>query len=135
MIATTAEQSKRLVELGLDPDTSDMMWKSIMDTRYPYTKSYKLEDERIVYDYEKKHYIPAWSFDALTKVISDAQNFELHLRTDKTWNLYSKYSDDAVFRSFDINNGKGYKSPIDAAYHLLTWLLENGKFKTKKGGK
>ncbi len=126
MIATTIEQSKRLVELGLDPATSDMCYP-----RDAFSSTYDLEPAchgaggtGIA--------LPAWSFDALAKIISDAYILELHIRTDKTWNLYCKYSAKVIFRSFDINNGEGYKSPIDAIYHLLVWLLENGKMNPKK---
>lgn len=138
MIATTIEQSKHLIELGLDPATSDMYY-SCANTLDPYKEEWDNNPKPLGSQWTVNHnyanMIPAWSFDALTKILSDAQNFELHLRIDKTWNLYSKYSTNAVFRSFDINNGEGYKSPIDAAYHLLVWVLENGKFKKKKGSK
>ena len=135
MIATTIEQSKRLVELGLDPATSDMYY-SCTTTLDPYKEEWDNNPKPLGSQWTVNHnyanMIPAWSFDALTNIVSNAHILELHMRIDKTWNLYCNYSTKAVFRSFDINNGEGYESPTDAMYHLLVWLLENGKLNPKE---
>lgn len=64
MIATTLEQSKKLVEIGINTNTADMFW--MLDSKDYY--------ELIAIPYnesgcDKDDGIPAWSFDALFNVL------------------------------------------------------------------
>ena len=85
-ICTSEEQSKKLIELGIDVNTADMAyWK----------RSYRPNDYAIMVHYTKElqegfeakgiEYIPAWSLTALLSVLpsasldnSDDHHFRLH---------------------------------------------------------
>ena len=66
MVCTSIEQSNRLVELGINPNTADMGWFKAYSLREeinkPYIKGYKLENH--------KTDIPAWSVYKLIIIIS-----------------------------------------------------------------
>lgn len=63
-ICTSIEQSKKLIELGIDVNTADMFW----DTAEPDKRKKPLVGLSEYYDME--HWIvPAWSLSALLKFI------------------------------------------------------------------
>lgn len=71
-VCTTIEQSKRLIDLGVNPDTADMGWfkaYSLKEEIYkPFIKGYKLENN--------KTDIPAWSLDRLIEMLKDDNTIE-----------------------------------------------------------
>ena len=120
MIATTIEQSKRLLELGLNPKTADMcLCKSAQDTWFlcAYTPG--------SYD---AHTVPAWSLSALLEVMPKENEPDLQ-KSPATGQYF-------IYGFFDLENPtymtKDYDSPVDAAYEMVCWLLEQGLI--KKGG-
>lgn len=66
-VCTTIEQSNKLIELGINPDTADMGWfkaYSLKGEIYkPFIKEYKLENY--------KTDIPAWSLHRLLKMLPE----------------------------------------------------------------
>ena len=64
---TDIEQSQKLIELGIDVNTADMMWDdwSLIDEGWKLSVGYYPEIEK---DYGRKCY-PAWSLSALLSVI------------------------------------------------------------------
>ena len=62
-ICTTVEQSKKLLELGLKPETADM--KHIPYSIYAVQKHY---DDG--FGFEDKYYLPAWSLHRLMELNS-----------------------------------------------------------------
>lgn len=64
---TDIEQSKKLIELGIDVNTADMMWDdwSLIDEGWKLSVGYYPEIEK---DYGRKCY-PAWSLAALLNAI------------------------------------------------------------------
>jgi len=126
-IATSIEQSKRLLELRLSPDTADMinMCYSYSFNGKEYTDcKYKL---RLLEEGEEPFMpelnIPSWSLTALLKLMPYNQ---LEGYNNK-WSLW--VWDDT---GYALHVEQGYESPIDAAYHMAVWLLENGHIKTEK---
>jgi hypothetical protein len=121
MTATTIEQSKHLFELGLDPNTADMNWWG----------NEKIGDEYILdfIPYSKKsvYYscLPAWSLQALLEVMPIELEVGL-LKTPISGEYFFSWWTD------DHHMGDDYKEPIDAAYEMVHWLLENGYIKTKE---
>lgn len=111
---TDLEQSKRLIELGIDVNTADMCWcirklqwgeinKTII--AYPMlTNQEKSEDFK---------YIPAWSLTALLGLIP---NWTMD-KTDKINLTCNPYYHCEV----------GYNDFIDAAFEMIVWLKENEK--------
>lgn len=61
-IATTIEQSKRLLGAGLDPESADMSWVTI-DT--PWRKESKTDDVLTFGNSVPHRSIPAWSLSRL----------------------------------------------------------------------
>ena len=82
---TTIEQSKKLVELGLNPDTADMHYsKIIKDTNVTYIPELLLDDN----DCD----IPCWSLGALINIMPSIiykgkQTFTLEMHKDALYHL------------------------------------------------
>ena len=113
-ICTTIEQSKKLLELGLDRKTSDMYYWCGSDLIYSLEG---LLDIRIggYQAQDKELDVPAWSLFALLELFDDKVGLA---KEYGTW--------------FAYDNGKSHCSmhcdnPIDAAFEMVCWLLENKK--------
>lgn len=67
-IATTIEQSKRLISAGLDPESADMMWEQHYDHEEPYltVKPHTTLGRTLTC-----HAIPAWSLSKLIDIRGD----------------------------------------------------------------
>lgn len=120
-ICTTIEQSEKLIELGIDPDTADMF--------YWYGEK---NDVRIgTYDYHGGGYFdtPAWSLSALLGLMpklydeDDLNDGGCQPNLCKGWdnNLWH-----CVYR-VDMYRTEWYDEPIDAAFDMVCWLLKNNK--------
>ena len=129
-IATTISQSRKLIELGLDPNSADMVWTTA-NPDLPMLLAYPIEDCNSWNDK-----VPAWSLSALLEVMpkeikKDDKQYNFHLET--THNLYYvsyyRYDIDGIryLHTTEMNN-----CTIDAAYEMVCWLLEQGFI--KKGG-
>jgi len=118
-IATTPEQSKKLIELGLNINTSDMYW-DFQETGYILISS------ELGY-YRNDSEIPAWSLSALLKLMPE-------IRTE--YGIMQPYLVGGFGRRFRFMcfykityNTQNYDEPIDAAYEMIVWLLENNHIK------
>lgn len=94
---TTIPQSRRLVELGLAPSTSDM-W---------YSEKYGIQ-----IGFAGKR-TPAWSLDALLKVIPSPYQM--------TRNRNGKVQ----FMLINVPWHYTFDTELDAVYTMVVWLLEN----------
>ena len=109
-IATDIEQSKKLLELGLNPCTADMYYTPLnMD--YPWV----WEGKPLL----EKDAVPAWTLSALLETMPSIQ-------LDKFSDVYSleypeKFTDDCA-------------DPLDAAVEMAEWMLKKGYIHNKKGG-
>ena len=65
-ICTTREQSERLLELGLKPETADMYWVNHLDLWMPVMLLY--EDRPL-----DNNDIPAWSLHRLIEMVAHTQ--------------------------------------------------------------
>jgi hypothetical protein len=131
MIATSIEQSKQLVRLGLDPKIADMCWVKDYTEQWVLiadTKSniqHRLEG---MYEYSgfkwQEHIalVPAWSLSALLEVMP--KNAELIKMENDAHELY--YEIDYMYTGYED------KDAVTAAYEMVHWLLENGYIKTKE---
>lgn len=123
MITTSIEQSKELVGLGLDPKTADMCWEMEKG-------NWILNVGRKSAQVNRGFAIPAWSLSALFEVMPNNDYWEICLwqYKDQRWQC--------VFDDVEFSNGetKAFvaNTPIDAAYKMVCWLLEQGLI--KKGG-
>ena len=119
MICTSIEQSRRLLELGLDPKTADMFW---MDTN-SVSPCLELIDDGI---FNHRNYLvrfpntslPAWSLSALLEVIPKECEPDIQ-----------KSPISGVYFAHCFANGKPYitddhGNAVCAAYEMMCWLLE-----------
>lgn len=122
---TSIEQSKRLLKHGLGIETADMYYGlREYDTPIPYSS---LIDNF----YSKGEDIPCWSLGALLEVMPQVgdrfSNYPILVRNRD--GLYS-FTDKMPFaEELDIDY---YKTPVEAAYKTVMWLLENGYIKKEK---
>lgn len=126
-ICTTVEQSKKLIELGLDIETSDMYW-DFQETGYIL-----IADELRYYHNDSE--IPAWSLAALFELLP--KEIEFYSDECEFIPLLSRYYDDKSKFICNYDNGACEHwyiedSPVDAVYNMLVWTIENGYFKTNK---
>lgn len=117
-ICTTIEQSKKLIELGIDINTADMDY-------VPYVNDIT-EYDCIVNIWNNEHeedWIPCWSLAALLGVASTYfSRLEITLRADKKYNVFAAKVD-FVFRSFD-DYPDGFDNLVDACYKMIIKLHE-----------
>ena len=113
-IATTKEQARKLIELGIDVNTADMYYYN-NDSIPQIISDIKSLKENI----NPKFYTLTWSLSALLNLIPYLSLNELCLDT-KVWRCDIYYNDGDVRRF-----GEDADSPIDATYNTLCYLLEN----------
>ena len=101
-ICTSLEQSKKLIELGIDVSTADMLYNVLGE-------SYVRHDTPI-----DKYHTPAWSLSALLKLMPKF-SLEKDISNNAGYQLYYNY--DTTY----------YDDPIDAAFEMVCWLKENKK--------
>lgn len=120
---TTVEQSKKLLEFGLNPETADMWWTPL---NWQLTEYYvEVKQDGIG---TPKNPIPCWSLGALLELMPKIDNQLPSLR--KCENYYCVVYSDIVTRLGD-NQWQNGKTPLEAACNMIIWLLENDYIKTE----
>lgn len=123
-ICTSLEQSKKLIELGIDVNTADMMWDdwSLIDDGWHIFVDY---DPEIEQDYGRKCY-PAWSLSALLELIPIGEkNDENYVDTESHSDFYI-----CTYRNcWDgcIHSEYSEENLLDAVFGMVRWLKENRK--------
>lgn len=124
MNATNLEQSKHLIELGVDESTADCYWwkdgdKILIGTMFNG-------------DYDSYTDTPAWSLEALCNLFPCNENSPVFTLTRGT--SHPKFSDEWIAKldkSFYIGRAWEYweygKTSFEAVYKLVCWAKENGK--------
>lgn len=110
-IATTISQSRKLIELGLDPKTADCNWNTTFGDRSLCIGKNKLP-----------HAVPAWSLHGLLEVMPKP---DLYRETADLWVCATFFKEGSI-RGFG-------ETAIDAACDTITKMFERGYLK-KKGG-
>ena len=122
-ICTSIEQSKRLIELGIDVNSADMVFHKNLDGTY----NLRVVDNVLKYD------IPAWSLSALLELMP-SYLFEFERGIDL--NFYPAINHKTWLCSYmpnAIENTKTDKfkqithadSLVDAVFDMIVWLKEN----------
>lgn len=92
-ICTSLEQSKKLMELGIDIDTADMhysTWTILNEGEYILSPNQGETIEELQEDYGNQ-VIPAWSLAALLDILEseidgeEGETYELNIEKDGTW--------------------------------------------------
>ena len=117
-ICTSIEQSKKLIELGIDRKTSDLYYWCGEDLRIG---GYKAQDEELD--------IPAWSLAALLNIIPKHIGDSV-FRMDMGETDINLWFDDLSSRTVDeVLPDITKENFVDAAFEMVCWLLENGYIK------
>lgn len=113
-ICTSLEQSKKLIELGIDINTADMhysTWTILNEGEYILSPNQGETIEELQEDYGNQ-VIPAWSLSALLKLMPNFNMFKrtIECRIETTNHLVDKACD-----------------LVDAAFEMVCWLKENNE--------
>lgn len=111
---TDIEQSKKLIELGIDVNTADIIY-NIFDV------SYIRHDTPI-----DKYHTPAWSLAALLELIPN----KISINNESYYLSFTKES--VAFRgpiTWDGQKAKSFEMDdiLDAVFEMVVWLKENKK--------
>lgn len=116
-IATSIEESKRLLGLGIDPNTADMRW------RYNHNEHKHDDIPQVLavrnWDDPYNKDIPAWSLGALLDLMPCYPTY--NGRILETPYYVEKHEDNSAWASCDFHEIKG-EDYIDAAVKLIEWL-------------
>ena len=128
-ICTSIEQSKKLIELGIDVNTADMVYCIEL-----YKEGWKYSNEAYPIDGTLEgDDIPAWSLSALLELIppylgefSEGIDFGFGKAMNGKWYSahYLQYLQDDNMKSVKTVTGD---TAVDAAFEMVCWLKENGK--------
>lgn len=128
MIATSIEQSKQLVRLGLDQKTADMWWSNRFVYWQPTPMIGISTEQHQLYTFKWcDEDVPAWSLSALLEVMpSNIGDYDLYITKHK-------YVDGGYGYNVEYNRGftinvlhKGTsRDLVTAAYEMVCWLLTN----------
>jgi len=133
---TSIEQSKKLVEAGLDPNTADMWWVALnwLETKY----NVKVKQEGIN---QPENAVPCWSLGALIGLLPKT------IETKKPKNLYFpeilpsnncvaytalNKNKEYVFLKLFATGVESDATLIDNMVSMICWLLENNYIKKEK---
>lgn len=112
-IATSIEQSKKLVELGIDPSTADMSYR-------PYREEGGISDYELdlcPYKYASWIGYPAWSLSALLKLLPKIENIPPALIQGNVTNDWYVWYED----KYDTQT---HNNPIDAVVEAIEHIFE-----------
>ena len=114
-ICTSVEQSERLLELGLKPETADMCFfrSTDEDLGNPYTRL--VVDDYILNALEDDDNIPAWSLNRLIEMCDKTQ-----------CGMTISISNDGVAVDGDLF--EVLDNTYDNLISVIEWLIERGNF-------
>ena len=128
-ICTSIEQSKKLVELGLDVNTADMFW-DLLDGDEPDEKIPNCCWDR--FDITINEFVPAWSLSALLElnpfqIIENNNRFTFYQvkglnKQGETYRFGYKTNNNSFLFETSWHN-----DVIDATFEIICWLKENNK--------
>lgn len=126
-ICTSIEQSKKLIELGIDVNTADMFW----DTAEPNERRKPLVGPVSDYCDMEDWAVPAWSLTVLLSILplhlivnGDVYKFGMSKGFNKNGETYAiKYS---IFNTtFYLHLTNFYNNPIEACIEMIVWLKDS----------
>lgn len=113
-ICTSLEQSKKLVEFGIDVNTADMFWADGERLAVWNNKEIGLDTSDV----------PAWSLTALLNILAkETHNIDEDGRivlSSYKGNWWNVSTINCISEEIKESN-----SPLDAAFEMVCWILEN----------
>lgn len=147
-ICTTKEQSSRLLEAGVRPETADFYLQRITETEdwsIDNVQDQLVEpwmDKSVLFDMDL--YYPAWSLSKLIDMMPPAIDRlgTLYLCAGlnaKKYNADNKVKDHQYSIEYGVNyTSHRYDNPIEALIETIEWLIKEGhldkKYLIEKGG-
>lgn len=130
MKATTVNQSLYLRDKGIYPKTADCKW---VERENAYQKWFSLDIGRPVTAYEVKHCPPAWTLDALLKLMPKVIVVEevTYVLTIEYTGEYNRPKISYMSDNFEYCHSISAKTTFVAAYRMVCWLLKNGFIKKR----
>ena len=120
-ICTSIEQSKKLLSLGIDPNTADMWYSYYGNSKYNPTVAYKGQQWFLCQIRNSLHDdIPCWSLTALLKLLPDIIKIKEECYTFSLIKNVIEY----VGHDGSILYSTGGKSFVDAAVKMFE-LIDN----------
>ena len=116
-ICTDINQSKKLIELGIDRNTADMFW----DTLFAKKPEAQVNNHHFIDEYDDEHRVPAWSLSRLMEFIPKC-----------IVSTPNPLSTNYCCRNVEFDMEFYADNAVDAAYEMVVWLKENGKLYEKK---
>lgn len=130
-ICTTVEQSRKLIELGIDADSSDMYYQALGDGHY--------ENRPLVSGLHRfKFNLPAWSLSKLLELMPKCFSEKVSEYSSNFWSLEWQLGNDKSIRYIAVGGNRRIrvefyersyerKDEVDIAFEMVCWLLENKK--------
>lgn len=133
--ATSINQGKELINLGLDPSTADLCWTNESFKGPGYVEQFEIFPKSYNYvrnlydDYNKRFVsvggilawdvVPAWSLSKLIRLMPTlVENYgRLNIVRNGEEVIEFRYGTDIIFGSPDY---------VDAAVDMIKWLIQNG---------
>ena len=131
---TSISQSKKLLELGLNPETADMYYMETSYNNYTIGILQRMERDMLLNQVEYYKMFPCWSLGALLELmphIIEDDNYTNEI-TPLLYPMQGKWF--CVYNELDKDGYSPYAeekgtTPIEATYSMVVWLLENGFIK------
>ena len=133
-IATTKEQSRRLLACGVSPDTADMCWTRFESDGEKYEQLSVMDES--TYEFASLSPIPAWSLSALLGLLPKEIVTDTIMCDDDVCPISIRWDTNCQkwFVGYDLIPhpvGVGVDSElIDALFSTLCWVIEKN-FLTK----
>lgn len=137
---TTREESSKLVSLGIDQNTADLVYVSNIyyPSVLPGVKYLDVKDKIIEkYDNDPDSALPAWTTDSLLdilpkKIKNDSGEFQLIIFPDVSTNMWVCMYDriETHKNCLEAFGDVEYRKSI---YKMVCWFLENNVEKKKEG--
>ena len=124
---TTIEESKQLIEAGLDVNTADMFWQTSDEPslrEYTNPHIYVGEEPKLMLKW--LYTIPAWSLAALLNII-DNNGLVYDISNDK-----NREFEILVYEANYISQEVKFHHTEHSIVDMITWLLENNYIKSNK---
>ena len=123
-IATTKDQSQRLLRCGVSADTADMTWGERDLMTMPYTEAQRYNKENYGGGMD---YAPAWSLSALISLLPKeihSGNYILEMLADNAgWEVCYRFDKNNIISVADK------EELVDALYDAVVWCIDNNHVK------
>lgn len=108
-ICTSIEQSKKLIELGIDVNTADVFW----DTLLAKKPEAQVNNHYFIDEYNDEHRVPAWSLSALLEMLPKNYLIEANKKSTRTLYHITAISGEVTHYHQDL---------VDAAVEMIIQL-------------